>query len=124
MLLPLFEQFCIRCAMRVLLGSFPMSETIHELIKEIRVLTAPKAWLKPQEVAELLAVSKDTVHAWIQSGELAAANCSPKAESRKPRWRITQADLDAFHARRANVPAVTKPARQRRRRDKPPREYV
>lgn len=61
----------------------------------IRKLTVP-------EVAALNGVSTEVVRRWIASGELRATDASAKRNSRKPRWRISQADLAEFEQRRAN----------------------
>lgn len=60
------------------------------------------------EVAEALGVSTRTVEIWISTGELRAVNVSRNRHSRKPRHRVTDADLNAFLASRE----TGKPARQ------------
>lgn len=69
-------------------------------------LTAP-------EVARHLRVSPNKILTFIRSGELAAINIASRPSGR-PRYRIDQADLEKFEAKRA-VAAVGKPIRQRRR---------
>ena len=46
-------------------------------------------YFSPQEVAEQLGVTKKTVYKWLKSRELSADRAGHK-------WRITQADVDAF----------------------------
>ena len=49
-----------------------------------------------RDVCERFVVTEHTVLAWIRSGELRAVNVGRAPEAKKPRWRITQAALDAF----------------------------
>ncbi len=65
------------------------------------------------EVADLFTVSARTVEQWIARGELRALNVSRNVTSRKPRLRVTLADLDSFMAMRSTVTASVKPARRR-----------
>jgi excisionase family DNA binding protein len=58
-----------------------------------------------REVASRLAVTEGRVLSWIRSGKLRALDVSEGA-GRKHRWRILPADLAAFEASRAVVPAV------------------
>ena len=53
-------------------------------------------YLQLSEVAETLAVSIDTVRAWIKKGELKAADVSLTKGSQKPRLRVLKEDLDTF----------------------------
>ena len=76
-------------------------------------MTEPALTVK--EVAELLAVSKRTVLAWIRSGELRAVNCGRSLRGGKPRWRVTREALQTFELiRTASAPA---PRTQRRKRE-------
>jgi hypothetical protein len=68
------------------------------------------------EVAEALVVCTRTIEAWIAAGELRAVNVSRDRESRKPRLRVLQADLDAFLAGRATDTTPDPQPRPRRRR--------
>lgn len=79
--------------------------------------------LTVSEVAEIEVVSQETVLAWIARGELRAYSASEKAGSKKPRWRIAPASLEAFRQSRQNKPADAGPAR-RRRSAKPVKQYV
>ncbi|AMV23763.1 Helix-turn-helix domain protein [Gemmata sp. SH-PL17] len=56
------------------------------------------------EVAKKFGVSEATVLAWITRGELKAVNVSRSARSKRPRWRISQAALEAFEAARTPSP--------------------
>lgn len=53
-------------------------------------------YLQLSEVAEALAVSVDTVRAWIKKGELKATDVSLTRGSQKPRLRVLKEDLDTF----------------------------
>jgi excisionase family DNA binding protein len=48
----------------------------------------------PPEVAKLLKVNRDTVLNWIRSGRLPAAIYPG---TKRPRYRISQVDLERFH---------------------------
>ena len=64
------------------------------------------------QVAEILAIRRHGVTALIRSGELRAVDVSLTPGGR-PRWRISQDDLDGFLLRRTHQAA---PKRRRRRR--------
>lgn len=65
-------------------------------------------------VAERYGVTAATVLAWIRGGELAAVNVSRSFSSRKPRYRISTAALEAFEAHRAPAPPLTHRHRRKR----------
>jgi excisionase family DNA binding protein len=67
-----------------------------------------------EDVAARLAVSYDTVRAWILSGELRAMNVARKL-GQKPRWRVTLADMELFEAMRYNKPPSPSAARRPRK---------
>ncbi len=69
--------------------------------------------MTPPELARRYGISPDKVVAWINAGELKAVNVVAKLGSR-PRWRISEADIELFELRRSAVPP-TKPTRRRRR---------
>ena len=70
--------------------------------------------------AERLTTTRDHIVDLINKGILPAVNIST---GRKPRWRIPQADFDAFLAARTHRAPPT-PARTRRRKPaKPPVDY-
>ena len=61
-------------------------------------------YLSPKAVAELLGIVKvDIVLAAIHAGELVAADVS-RPNAKRPTWRISPTDLDAFLASRRAVP--------------------
>ena len=66
------------------------------------------------QVAELESVNRETVLTWVRLGELTAHNASQNSKSRKPRWRVTDADLTAFRLARQNV--TKEPTQPRRKR--------
>ncbi len=67
----------------------------------------------PPNIAEMLGIKVDKVHAWIHAGELKAVNIAQKRSGR-PRWRILDEHLHEFLQSRAS----TKPVRRHRRRKK------
>ncbi len=70
-----------------------------------------------KEVREMYGVGEHTVLRWIRAGELKAIDVSPKTGSR-PKWRITQAALDAFEALRGtSAPAPPTTRRRKRKSD-------
>ncbi len=75
-----------------------------------------------EQVAEIEGVHAETVLVWIRSGELTAHNASANPKSRKPRWRVTDADLNAFRMARQN--GGTEPTATRRRKPAEIRQYV
>ena len=52
-------------------------------------------------IAEQLGVSLRTVQSWVAAGELRAISVSRLRNSRKPRLRVLDSDLQAFLAGRA-----------------------
>ncbi|WP_171473414.1 helix-turn-helix domain-containing protein [Frigoriglobus tundricola] len=60
--------------------------------------------LTVRDAAERFGVGPATVLAWIRAGELPAVNVSRSPRSKKPRWRVSEAALAAFEARRAGTP--------------------
>jgi excisionase family DNA binding protein len=66
-------------------------------------------------------VSQSTVLGWIAAGELKAVNVGRRPGAKKPRWRISQAALDAFEAVRTPAGgAAPQPVAKRARRGKGP----
>lgn len=76
-------------------------------------MPADRTPLTPKQVAGALGVTPATVLAWIRGGELRAVNVSRSVRSKKPRWRIPAAALEAFEVSRsaAPAPAATRPRR-------------
>ena len=71
-----------------------------------------QVWLTPPEIAELLRVNPDKVRGWIADGHLRAVNIS---DGSRPRYRVSQDDLDAFLA----VRSTTKPPKRKQERRRP-----
>lgn len=67
--------------------------------------------LTPPEVASLYGVEPAKVIAWIRSGELPAINLATRADAKRPRYRIREADLDVFE----QVRLAKRPPRSTRR---------
>jgi hypothetical protein len=59
-----------------------------------------------REIADRFEVTPATVLQWIRSGELKASNVSRSRHSKRPRYRVTHAALEAFEASRAPAPQV------------------
>lgn len=66
----------------------------------------------PPKVARRYCVAPETVLAWIRSGELHAIDVARRG-CRRPRYRISEADLVEFEASRAVQPPA-QPVRRRR----------
>jgi len=69
-------------------------------------------WITPPKLAKLLGVNSNKVRGWIESGELRAVNLG---NATRPRWRISQDELDAFVLRRTSGPKPESISRRRRR---------
>jgi helix-turn-helix protein len=76
-------------------------------------LSAGAVTFSVEDVAQRYDVAIPTVLAWIHAGELRAFSVSRRAGSKKPRWRITLAALEAFEQTRTLTPAP-QPSRRRR----------
>ncbi|MEN6404846.1 MAG: helix-turn-helix domain-containing protein [Thermoguttaceae bacterium] len=81
---------------------------------------ASARYLTPPAVAERLAVDPHRVLGWIRRGELHAVNVGDG--EMRPRYRVSEADLQIFLAARSAGPAP-KIARVRRRRDQHVEEF-
>ncbi len=75
----------------------------------------PPKYVTCPTVAKRLAIHPSKVRNWIASGELVAVDISEKRGGR-PRWRISEADLEAFLLRRS-APAPAPATRRRRKVD-------
>ena len=64
-------------------------------------------------IEDLYGVSQMTVLAWIHTGQLAATNVARKPGGR-PRWRISEAALEAFELRRMSATPAPRAARRRK----------
>ncbi len=73
--------------------------------------------LTVRDVCRRYGVTEHTVLAWIRAGELRAVNVGRRPGAKKPRWRVTQAALDAFEAARTPAPIVPRQPRQKQRPD-------
>ena len=51
-------------------------------------------------VAERYGIAPEKVLEWIRSGELIAINVAQGSNGQRPRWRIAEAELEAFELRR------------------------
>jgi len=60
--------------------------------------------VKVREVAKLLSVSRATVHALIQSGDLKASEVNPSKKKKRLHQRITRASLLGFYKKRFGHP--------------------
>lgn len=80
-------------------------------------------YLTPARVAECLGVNCSKVVAWINAGELKAANVARNRHG-QPRWRIAQSDLDDFLLRRTSQPPAPMTKQSRRRKLPAVPEYV
>jgi excisionase family DNA binding protein len=56
--------------------------------------------IKIREVAKLLSISRATVHALIESGDLAASKVSPASAKKRLHVRITRQSLCGFYKKR------------------------
>jgi Helix-turn-helix domain len=70
-----------------------------------------------QDIQRRYSVTVHTVLGWIRSGELRAVNVGRRPGARKPRWRITQAALEAFELARTPTPAPPRARRKKRPAD-------
>jgi hypothetical protein len=61
--------------------------------------------LTVRDVMNRFGVTQATVLGWIAGGELKAINVGRKLGAKKPRWRVTQAAVEAFEALRSATPA-------------------
>ena len=68
----------------------------------------------PEFVAKLLGVSKGTVIGYCEDGTMPAINVARATATRK-RWRMSEANVEAFESRRSNK-AATPPASKSSRR--------
>lgn len=78
-----------------------------------------------QQAAEWLGVDDEQVLGWIHSGQLKAVNVASNPRSKRPRWRIAEADLARFLLSRqhpASLPSPTIAATQKRPR--PAKQHV
>jgi excisionase family DNA binding protein len=67
-----------------------------------------------RDICDRYGVHEATVLGWIHRGELRAVNVGREPGKQKPRWRITQAALDAWEALRTTTPPQPKIRRRRK----------
>lgn len=60
--------------------------------------------IKIREVAKLLSVSRATVHALIDGGDLKASEVNPSKKKRRLHLRVTRASLLSFYKQRFGHP--------------------
>jgi excisionase family DNA binding protein len=65
----------------------------------------------PPQIAETLGVNAKRVRDWIRDGLLVAVNVGDGKT--RPRWRVSEAALDAFLAARSNSSPSTTPRRRK-----------
>ena len=70
--------------------------------------------LTTKEVAHRYGIAERTVKELIYKGELAALNLSRNAKSSRPRWRITEAALAEFEAKRTSSGPAPRAARRKK----------
>jgi excisionase family DNA binding protein len=70
-----------------------------------------------QDLERRFGVTVHTVLGWIRSGELRAVNVGRRPGARKPRWRITQAAVEAFELARTATPPPPRARRRKRASD-------
>jgi excisionase family DNA binding protein len=87
---------------------------------EIRMLDQH---FNPQQAAELLGVDNEQVLAWIHSGELVASNVAKSLQGKRPRWRISEADLGRFLLARRH-PASSQAVAVKTAKRPQPKQYV
>lgn len=69
--------------------------------------------LTPPQVAKRLGVTHDKILVWIHRGEMRAVDVSTTRGGR-PRYRVSEEDLEDFLDRRAVTPPPSKQRRSRR----------
>jgi excisionase family DNA binding protein len=87
------------------------------------VTTPVTAYYTIAEVAQMLRIAHDAALDLVASGELPATHVGRRRDAKRPTYRISAVDLDAFLASRRTQPAAKKLTR--RSRSLPTvREYV
>ena len=88
-------------------------------------MTVDGKYYSVQAAAETLAVDDEQILSFIHSGHLRAANMA-KANSKRPRWRIAEADLGRFLLSRLHPASAAQPSRPAKsnKRSKPTKEHV
>ncbi len=73
------------------------------------------------EIQQRYGVTEGTVLGWIRVGDMKAINVGRKLGSKRPRWRIPQASVDAFEASRTTA---AQPVKQRKARRATPSDVI
>lgn len=94
-----------RLASGIVNGSYARKlSKYHEFSQDDQPRCAMNGAMSPQEVAERLGVSRDTVLRWLRSGKLAAVKLGWRT------WRITEDNLAAFTGGEVRKAELPKPA--------------
>jgi hypothetical protein len=72
-----------------------------------------RKWFTPPEIGERYGVSADKVVRWIKDGSLKAINVAQQI-GKRPRFRVSEADLLIFEKLRSAVPTTPTPRRKRK----------
>jgi excisionase family DNA binding protein len=70
--------------------------------------------LSVRDLCDRYSVSEHTVLMWIKRGDLRAINVGRQPGAKKPRWRVTQAALEAFELARTTSPPPPRVWRRKR----------
>jgi CubicO group peptidase (beta-lactamase class C family) len=65
-------------------------------------MTAVTSMLTAAQVGERLGVDPEAVRSWCASKQLVAINVARNPRGKRPRWRVSEAALDEFLARRTS----------------------
>jgi Helix-turn-helix domain len=79
------------------------------------VRDASTVYLTPPVIARRLGVKADVVLSWIHSQELRSFNAAAK-RGRRPRWRVSEDDLQSFLSSRSASPCPRPTRRAARQR--------
>lgn len=82
----------------------------------------PREYLTPNQLAARLGVKRETVVAWIRSGELRAFNAARSTDV-PARYRISEQAIREFEERRSGA-ATKLPVRTRRTRRERPADWI
>lgn len=80
-------------------------------------------YYKVSEVAELFGIDDGKILKEIAAGKIIAVNIAQDANGARPRWRISQKDLDAWIASRSNQLRQPAPRKRRRRAETSGRQW-
>ncbi|MCA9036350.1 MAG: helix-turn-helix domain-containing protein [Planctomycetaceae bacterium] len=106
--------------MSVIEHQWPETEVPDAVANEVRtaisavLATQSKGTITPGELAERWGISPDKVLNWIRNGDLKAVNVAATMSGR-PRFRISDEDIEDFQSRRQPIPPTKMPPRRRRK---------